>query len=225
MTTAITSKQVVVTVIAIRRSKESSPSSTMNDDSAHNGGMIGKAVPPKSVLVEMPEDDADALDHVGKGECTMHVVDVTTSMSQAHANNTAQLHCCNRHERHIAPTPAAGTWYHAGYHIATTIATPAAFAPLPWAFSRLGWTGGVISLVAATLVTYYNSMLLASLHHLGGKRNIRYRELGRKVYGEGPLPAWKLRKSMTARLVFWPMILYNLTHSALMHTNKACLSA
>jgi hypothetical protein len=88
----------------------------------------------------------------------------------------------------VQPTRAllarTGTWYHAGYHIATTIATPAAFAPLPWAFSRLGWTGGVISLFAATLVTYYNSMLLASLHHLGGKRNIRYSELGRKVYGE-----------------------------------------
>ncbi|CAM6049777.1 unnamed protein product [Sphagnum compactum] len=35
-----------------------------------------------------------------------------------------------------------GTWRHAGFHLATTIATPAAFAPLPSAIAALGWPAG-----------------------------------------------------------------------------------
>lgn len=50
----------------------------------------------------------------------------------------------------------AGTWYHAGYHLATTIATPAAYAPLPWAFAMLTWPGGIIAFVIGTAVTWYN---------------------------------------------------------------------
>lgn len=49
-----------------------------------------------------------------------------------------------------------GTWYHAGYHLATTIATPAAYAPLPWAFAMLTWPGGIIAFVIGTAVTWYN---------------------------------------------------------------------
>ncbi|KAI5395032.1 hypothetical protein KIW84_061586 [Lathyrus oleraceus] len=32
-----------------------------------------------------------------------------------------------------------GTWKHAAFHVATTIATPAAYAPLPFALASLGW--------------------------------------------------------------------------------------
>ena len=35
-----------------------------------------------------------------------------------------------------------GTWKHAAFHVATTIATPAAYAPLPFAVSSLGWPLG-----------------------------------------------------------------------------------
>jgi len=35
-----------------------------------------------------------------------------------------------------------GTWPVSAFHLATTIATPAAFAPLPYAMSQLGWPGG-----------------------------------------------------------------------------------
>lgn len=35
-----------------------------------------------------------------------------------------------------------GTWKHAGFHVATTIATPAAYAPLPFALASLGWPLG-----------------------------------------------------------------------------------
>ena len=35
-----------------------------------------------------------------------------------------------------------GTWKHAAFHVATTIATPAAYAPLPFALASLGWRLG-----------------------------------------------------------------------------------
>lgn len=35
-----------------------------------------------------------------------------------------------------------GTWKHAAFHMATTIATPAAYAPLPFALASLGWPLG-----------------------------------------------------------------------------------
>lgn len=37
---------------------------------------------------------------------------------------------------------AQGTWKHAAFHVSTTIATPAAYAPLPFAASSLGWPLG-----------------------------------------------------------------------------------
>ena len=36
-----------------------------------------------------------------------------------------------------------GTWKHAAFHVATTIATPAAYAPLPFALASLGWPLGL----------------------------------------------------------------------------------
>jgi hypothetical protein len=54
------------------------------------------------------------------------------------------------------PVAPVGNWYHAGYHLATTIATPAAYAPLPWAFAMLTWPGGIIAFVIGTAVTWYN---------------------------------------------------------------------
>ncbi|OWM75240.1 hypothetical protein CDL15_Pgr023761 [Punica granatum] len=35
-----------------------------------------------------------------------------------------------------------GTWKHGAFHVATTIATPAAYAPLPFALASLGWPLG-----------------------------------------------------------------------------------
>lgn len=35
-----------------------------------------------------------------------------------------------------------GTWQHAAFHVTTTIATPAAYAPLPFAVASLGWPLG-----------------------------------------------------------------------------------
>ncbi|KAJ4851536.1 hypothetical protein Tsubulata_942888 [Turnera subulata] len=76
-----------------------------------------------------------------------------------------------------------GTWKHAAFHIATTIATPAAYAPLPFALASLGWSLGVNSLVGATLATWYSSILLASLWKWNGKKQITYRHLAESIFG------------------------------------------
>ena len=80
-----------------------------------------------------------------------------------------------------------GRWWHAGGHLATTIATPAAYAPLPFAVSRLGWPAGMIALIVGTMVTMYTSCLLASLHRHNGRRYTRYRDLAYSIVGKRPV--------------------------------------
>ncbi|KAG4139796.1 hypothetical protein ERO13_D07G215900v2 [Gossypium hirsutum] len=76
-----------------------------------------------------------------------------------------------------------GTWKHAAFHVATTIATPAAYAPLPFALASLGWPLGVSSLVTATLATWYSSLLIASLWRWNGKKHVTYRLLADSIFG------------------------------------------
>ncbi|XP_047328045.1 GABA transporter 1-like [Impatiens glandulifera] len=76
-----------------------------------------------------------------------------------------------------------GTWKHAAFHVATTIATPAAYAPLPFAVASLGWPLGVSSLICATLATWYSSLLIASLWRWNGKKQTTYRDLAGSIYG------------------------------------------
>ncbi|XP_024165628.2 GABA transporter 1 isoform X2 [Rosa chinensis] len=72
-----------------------------------------------------------------------------------------------------------GTWKHAAFHVATTIATPAAYSPLPFALASLG----VSSLVGATLATWYSSLLIASLWKWDGKKHVTYRHLAQSIFG------------------------------------------
>ncbi|XP_073007462.1 GABA transporter 1-like isoform X1 [Typha latifolia] len=76
-----------------------------------------------------------------------------------------------------------GTWKHAAFHVATTIATPAAYAPLPFALASLGWPLGVCSLVGGTLTTWYSSLLIASLWEWDGKKHPSYRLLAKSIFG------------------------------------------
>ncbi|XP_057973782.1 GABA transporter 1-like [Malania oleifera] len=76
-----------------------------------------------------------------------------------------------------------GTWKHAAFHVATTIATPAAYAPLPFALASLRWPLGVSSLVGATLSTWYSSLLIASLWKWDGKRHTTYQHLAESIFG------------------------------------------
>ncbi|XP_010274178.1 PREDICTED: GABA transporter 1-like [Nelumbo nucifera] len=83
-----------------------------------------------------------------------------------------------------------GTWKHGAFHVATTIATPAAYAPLPFALASLGWPLGVSSLVGATLATWYSSLLIASLWRWNGEKQTTYRELARSIFG--PKGYWSI---------------------------------
>ncbi|RCV43016.1 hypothetical protein SETIT_9G262100v2 [Setaria italica] len=76
-----------------------------------------------------------------------------------------------------------GTWRHAAFHVATTIATPAAYAPLPFAVASLGWPLGVCSLVIGTLVTWCSSLAVASLWQWNGEKHTSYRLLAKSIFG------------------------------------------
>ena len=78
----------------------------------------------------------------------------------------------------------AGTWVHAGYHLGTTIAVPAAVLPLPFAFSQLTWAPGLIALLLAIGTTTYSSYILAGLFNWNGKVYYRYRDLVRSIFGK-----------------------------------------
>ncbi|KAM0891816.1 hypothetical protein ACQ4PT_026119 [Festuca glaucescens] len=76
-----------------------------------------------------------------------------------------------------------GTWRHAAFHVVTTIATPAAYAPLPFALASLGWPLGVCSLVIGTLVTWCSSLVVASLWQWNGEKHTSYRLLAKSIFG------------------------------------------
>ncbi|XP_075108310.1 proline transporter 2 isoform X1 [Nicotiana tabacum] len=48
----------------------------------------------------------------------------------------------------------------------------------------LGWIGGVIGLMLATVISLYANALIAKIHEYGGKRHIRYRDLAGFIYGQ-----------------------------------------
>lgn len=50
-----------------------------------------------------------------------------------------------------------GTWKHAAFHVATTIATPAAYAPLPFALASLGWPLGQFYLIPLFIPSVFGS--------------------------------------------------------------------
>ena len=52
-----------------------------------------------------------------------------------------------------------GKWAHAAFHIATTIATPAAYSPLPFALASLGWTTGLTHLTQIPISLNYTLLL------------------------------------------------------------------
>ncbi|EEC66939.1 hypothetical protein OsI_33567 [Oryza sativa Indica Group] len=86
-------------------------------------------------------------------------------------------------EKAAAETGGRGTWRHAAFHVATTIATPAAYAPLPFALASLGWPLGVCSLVTGTLVTWCSSLVVASLWQWNGDKHTSYKLLAKSIFG------------------------------------------
>ena len=76
-------------------------------------------------------------------------------------------------------------WYHAAFHSITAM-VGAGILALPYSFSYLTWSGGIISLVLCTSVSLYCSHLLAEFHEGPAPDRIRYnryRDVGRAVLG------------------------------------------
>ncbi|CAI0398148.1 unnamed protein product [Linum tenue] len=79
-----------------------------------------------------------------------------------------------------------GSWVHCGYHLTTSIVGPPLLS-LPFAFTLLGWAGGVVSLAAAALVTFYSYNLLSLvLEHYDqmGRRQLRFRDMANQILGK-----------------------------------------
>nr|GMC92692.1 GABA transporter 1-like [Ipomoea batatas] len=78
-----------------------------------------------------------------------------------------------------------GSWLHCGYHMTTAIVAPALLS-LPFAFTFLGWVGGLISLTLAGTVTFYSYYLLSVVlehHDRIGKRQLRFRDMAHHILG------------------------------------------
>ncbi|PIA54800.1 hypothetical protein AQUCO_00900995v1 [Aquilegia coerulea] len=81
-----------------------------------------------------------------------------------------------------------GSWIHAGYHLTTSIVAPPLLS-LPFAFSSLGWIGGVVCLIIGGLVTFYSYNLISLVleHHAQlGRRHLRFRDMAHDILG----PRW-----------------------------------
>lgn len=74
-------------------------------------------------------------------------------------------------------------WYHAAFHSVCAV-VGAGVLGLPYAFSYLGWLGGLLSLTVLFCVSLYTSYLLSELHEDGNVRFNTYREIGQHVWGE-----------------------------------------
>ncbi|XP_057869771.2 GABA transporter 1-like [Cryptomeria japonica] len=76
-----------------------------------------------------------------------------------------------------------GTWWHAGFHLTTAIVGPAILT-LPYAFSCMGWTVGLLSLSMAGAVSFYSYYLMSRVLdncEKNGRRHIRFRELASDI--------------------------------------------
>ncbi|KAK7391473.1 hypothetical protein VNO78_19889 [Psophocarpus tetragonolobus] len=82
---------------------------------------------------------------------------------------------------------AQGSWLHCGYHLTTSIVAPVLLT-LPFAFTLLGWVGGVLWLTLAAVTTFYSYNLLSVVleyHAQLGHRQFRFRDMARDILGPG----------------------------------------
>nr|XP_043634184.1 proline transporter 3-like [Erigeron canadensis] len=75
------------------------------------------------------------------------------------------------------------SWFQAGFVLTTGINSAYVLGYSGAVMVPLGWVGGVVGLLLATLISLYANALIAKLHEFGGKRHIRYRDLAGFVYG------------------------------------------
>ncbi|XP_047172347.1 proline transporter 2-like [Vigna umbellata] len=76
------------------------------------------------------------------------------------------------------------SWFQVGFILTTGINSAYVLGYSGTVMVPLGWTGGVVGLVLATIISLYANALIAHLHEYGGQRHIRYRDLAGFVYGK-----------------------------------------
>lgn len=74
-------------------------------------------------------------------------------------------------------------WYQVGFLLTTTVNNTYVLGYSRSIMVPLGWSGGFCGLILAAAISMYANDLLAQLHHVGGKRHIRYRDLAGFIYG------------------------------------------
>ncbi|PSS34504.1 Proline transporter like [Actinidia chinensis var. chinensis] len=75
------------------------------------------------------------------------------------------------------------SWFQVGFVLTTGINSAYVLGYSGTIMVPLGWIGGVVGLIAATMISLYANSLIAKLHEFGGKRHIRYRDLAGFIYG------------------------------------------
>ena len=75
------------------------------------------------------------------------------------------------------------SWFQAGFVLTTGINSAYVLGYSGAVMVPLGWVGGVVGLLLATVISLYANALIAELHEIGEKRHNRYRDLAGFVYG------------------------------------------
>lgn len=78
----------------------------------------------------------------------------------------------------------ADSWFQVGFILTTGINSAYVLGYSGTIMVPLGWVGGVVGLILATLISLYANSLIAMLHEYGGTRHIRYRDLAGYIYGK-----------------------------------------
>ncbi|GER54450.1 proline transporter [Striga asiatica] len=76
------------------------------------------------------------------------------------------------------------SWFQVGFVLTTGINSAYVLGYSGTIMVPLGWIGGVVGLILATMISLYANSLVAKLHEFGGKRHIRYRDLAGFIYGD-----------------------------------------
>lgn len=79
----------------------------------------------------------------------------------------------------------ADSWFQVAFVLTTGINSAYVLGYSGTVMVPLGWVGGVVGLILATLISLYANALVAKLHEFGGTRHIRYRDLAGYIYGKG----------------------------------------
>ena len=87
------------------------------------------------------------------------------------------------------------SWFQVAFVLTTGINSAYVLGYSGTVMVPLGWVGGVVGLLLATVISLYANTLVAKLHEFGGKRHIRYRDLAGFIYGTK-------KKHQTTSLIF-----------------------